>query len=57
MMTLGDLPCDTEQRTDWKVAFVIDLTLVPGLGGGGFLFTFRNGVYSTAVLAEPHMWE
>jgi hypothetical protein len=56
-MTLGDLPCDTEQRTDWKVAFVIDLTLVPGLGGGGFLFTFRNGVYSTAVLAEPHMWE
>jgi predicted tellurium resistance membrane protein TerC len=26
MMTLGDLPCDKEQRTDWQVAAVIDLS-------------------------------
>jgi hypothetical protein len=45
MMALGDLPCDKEQRTDWQVAAVIDLSEVVGVGGGGWLFTFRNGVY------------
>jgi hypothetical protein len=62
MSSLGDLPCDKEQRTDWQVAAVIDLSEVVAVGGGvGYLlsateFTTMAAQVGLHMLALNGIW-